>query len=113
MNLDRSFIKPLLILALLFTTLNAFKPLCVDDTLYHYHAQQLAQNPGSPYGFRIFWYDRPEPAVQVLAPVMMEYWWAAAIKFFGERPFLWKLWMLPYALLLVFALHTLLRRFAP
>ena len=61
----------------------------------------------------MFWNDRPEPAVQVLAPVMMEYWWAIAINLFGERPFLWKLWLLPFALLLVFSLHALLRRFAP
>jgi hypothetical protein len=113
MHLDRSVTKPLLILALLFTTLNAFKPLCVDDTLYHYHAQQIARHPSAPYGFRMFWNDRPEPAVQVLAPVMMEYWWAVAINLFGERPFLWKLWLLPFALLLVLSLHALLQRFAP
>lgn len=106
-------LKPLLILALLFTVLNAFKPLCIDDTLYYYHAKQIAQHALDPYGFTIFWNDRPEPAIQVLAPVLMTYWWAIAIKLFGEHPFLWKLWLLPFALLLVFSLHSLLRRFAP
>jgi hypothetical protein len=105
-------LKPLLLLALLFTLLNAFKPLCIDDALYYYHAQQISQHPLDPYGFTIFWNDRPEPAVQNLAPVMMQYWWAIAIRLFGSNPFLWKLWLLPYALLLVFSLHSLLRRFA-
>jgi hypothetical protein len=113
MSLTQPFLRPLLILALLFTLLNAFKPLCIDDTLYQYHAQQLADHFFNPYGFRIYWNERPEPAVQVLAPVMMSYWWALGIKLFGEHPFLWKLWLLPYALLLVFSLHALLRRFAP
>jgi hypothetical protein len=112
MSLNLPFPKPLLVLALLFTLLNACKPLCVDDTLYCYHAKHLSRDPLRPYGFQIFWLDRPGPSIEVLAPVMMPYWWAIAIRLFGERPFLWKLWMLPYALLLVFSLHALLRRFA-
>jgi len=102
----------LLALALLFTLLNAFKPLCIDDTLYHYHAEQIAQHPLNPYGFTIFQNDRPEPAVQALAPVLMQYWWAIAIRIFGQHPFWWKVWNFPYALLLVFSLYSLLRRFA-
>jgi hypothetical protein len=98
-------------LALLFTLLNAFKPLCIDDTLYHYHAEQIAQHPLDPYGFTIFWNDRPEPAVQVLAPVLRQYWWAIGIKVFGQHPFWWKIWLFPYGLLLVFSLHSLLRTF--
>jgi hypothetical protein len=43
----------------------------------------------------------------------MPYWWAIAIRLFGEHPFLWKLWLLPYALLLVFSPDALLRRFGP
>jgi hypothetical protein len=111
MNLSQPFVRSLLLLALLFTLLNAFKPLCIDDTLYRYHAEQVAFHPLEPYRFRIFWNDRPEPAVQVLAPVMMPYWWAIALRLFGDQPFLWKLWLLPYALILVFSLHALLRRF--
>lgn len=111
MNLGPPFVKSLLLLTLLFTLLNAFKPLCIDDTLYHYHAEQLAFHPLEPYRFRIFWNDRPEPAVQNLAPVMMPYWWAIALRLVGDQPFLWKLWLLPYALILVFSLHALLRRF--
>jgi hypothetical protein len=105
-------LKSLLLLALLFTLLNAFKPLCIDDALYYYHAKQISQHPLDPYGFIIFWNDYPEPAVQNLAPVMMQYWWAIAIRIFGDDPFAWKMWLLPYAFLLVFSLHSLLRRFA-
>jgi hypothetical protein len=112
MTSGHASLKPLLLLALLFTLLNAFKPLCIDDALYYYHARQISQHPLNPYGFIIFWNDRPEPAVQNLAPVLMQYWWAIAIKLFGEHSFAWKLWLLPYALLLVFSLYWLLRRFA-
>jgi hypothetical protein len=112
MPLASSVLLRLFALALLFTLLNAFKPLCIDDALYHYHAEQIAHHPADPYGFTIFWYDRPEPAVQVLAPVLRQYWWAIGIRVFGQHPFWWKVWLFPYALLLVFSLHSLLRRFA-
>jgi hypothetical protein len=105
-------LKLLLVLAVLFTLLNAFKPLCIDDALYYYHAKQISAQPLNPYGFTIFWNDRPEPAIQNLAPVLMQYWWAIAIRLFGQHPFWWKVWLFPYALLLVFSLHSLLRRFA-
>lgn len=113
MNLSQPFVRSLLLLALLLTLLNAFKPLCVDDTLYYFNAKQIAFHPLDPYRFELFWLDRPGPAVEVLAPVMMPYWWAIAIRFAGEHPFIWKLWLLPYALILAFSLHALLRRFAP
>ena len=105
--------KSLLALAVLFTLLNAFKPLCIDDALYYYRARQVAEHPLDPYGFTVFWNDRPEPAIQVLAPPLFPYYWAPAIHFFGERPVLWKLWLFPLALLLVSSLYALFRRFAP
>src|SRR5262249_12257888 len=43
---------------------------------------------------------------------LLLYWWAAGIRLFGENPFLWKVWLLPISLVLVFALHALARRFA-
>jgi len=112
MTSGHASLKHLLVLALLFTVLNAFKPLCIDDALYYYHAKQISEHPLDPYGFTVFWNDRPEPAVQNLAPVLMQYWWAIAIRLFGDHPFIWKLWLFPYALLLVFSVHRLLRRFA-
>src|SRR5207253_890174 len=73
---------------------------------------QVAEHPLDPYGFEIFWNEQPQPAVEVLAPPVLPYYWAAAICLFGERPFLWKVWLLPVALAFVFALHALGRQFA-
>jgi hypothetical protein len=102
----------LVVLALLFTLLNAIKPLMIDDTAYYYYAVQAARQPLDPYGFEVFWYQHPEPAADVLAPPLLPYWWSLALRLFGERPFLWKLWLLPFSFLLVFALADLYRRFA-
>jgi hypothetical protein len=102
----------LLTLASLLTLLNAFKPLHIDDTAYYFYAARIAEAPLDPYGFEVHWSDRPQPANHVLAPLVLPYWWAAGLHLFGDRPFLWKLWLLPVSLLLVFALHHLLRRFA-
>ncbi|MDX6614449.1 MAG: hypothetical protein QOD75_3635 [Blastocatellia bacterium] len=112
MTLNSIPVTRLLALALLFTALNACKPLCIDDALYHQHAEQIAQHPLHPYSFRVFQNDRPEPAVQALAPVLMQYWWAIAIRVVGQHPFWWKVWQFPYALILVFSLFSLLARFA-
>jgi len=98
--------------ALLLTLLNASKPLTVDDTAYHAYAAQIAQHPLDPYGFEIFWGERPQPAFEVLAAPLLPYWWAGAIRLFGDRPVLWKLWLFPFALLLAASLHALLARFA-
>src|SRR5262245_54385500 len=99
-------------LAGLFTLLNSVKPLQVDDAAYYYYAAQIAEHPSDPYGFFIHWYQKPERADHILAPPVLPYWWAIAIRLFGERPFLWKLWLLPFSLLFVGALYVLFRRFA-
>jgi 4-amino-4-deoxy-L-arabinose transferase-like glycosyltransferase len=112
MTWNTRHLKSLLALALLFTLLNSFKPLCIDDTLYYYNARQMASHPFEPYGHQLFWNDLPSPAIEVLAPPLFSYYWSIAINLFGERPLLWKLWLLPLSLLLVFALAALFRRFA-
>lgn len=113
MNLkDKSTIL-LILLAVILTSLNCVKPLVIDDTLYHYHAAHLANEPLKPYAFELYWLDLPTPAIGVLAPPLFPYYWAIGIKLFGTQPVLWKLWLLPLVLLLVFALHALFRRFAP
>src|SRR5262249_36298561 len=99
-------------LACVFTLLNCFKPLHMDDVAYHAFASHIAEHPTDPYGFDLFWDGQVKPAFQVLAPPLLPYWLAAALHLFGDRPFLWKLWLLPFAVVLVFALHTLARRFA-
>jgi hypothetical protein len=102
----------LLGVAVLLTLLNAFKPLHMDDTAYYHYASQIAEHPLDPYGFDVHWYDFPLPANHVLAPPLLPYWWAIALRLFGDQPLAWKLWLLPFSLLLVFSLHWLLRRFA-
>jgi hypothetical protein len=102
----------LLLLALLYTCLNAPKPLLIDDTAYHFYARHLAEQPLDPYQFEAFWYQHPEPAQAILVPPLLPYWWSVAIRLFGEQPVLWKAWLLPFSLLLVWSLGALFRRFA-
>lgn len=102
----------LALLALLYTLLNCVKPLQVDDAAYYYYARHIAEHPLEPYGFEIHWYQWPSDANHVLAPPVVPYWWAGAIRLFGDRPFLWKLWLLPFSVAFVFSLHALARRFA-
>ena len=95
------------------TGLNALKPVHIDDSAYTYYSAQDAAHPLDPYGFQILWYYAPQPADEVLAPPVFPYTWAAARVVFGERPWAWKLAMLPWCLLLTWAVYALLRRFAP
>ena len=100
------------LLAVAYTGLNALKPIHIDDAAYGYYAAQDAAHPLDPYGFKILWYYEPQPANDVVAPPVLPYYWALGRVLFGERPWLWKLFLLPWCLLLVWALHALLRRFA-
>jgi hypothetical protein len=94
------------------TLLNAAKPAVVDDTAYLLLARHVAVRPLDPYGFELFWYRRPEPAMHVLAPPVVPYWLAAGITLFGENLFLLKLWLFPFALAFCLAVRSLLQRFA-
>jgi hypothetical protein len=107
----RALLGPLA-LALLFTGLNAVKPLHIDDPAYYYYAAQIAREPLDPYGFEVFWQNQPRPALEVLAPPVLPYALAPAVWLFGERPVLWKLWLFPFVLVLVLSLRSLLGRFA-
>ena len=102
----------LVLLAVVCTGLNALKPLHIDDAAYAYYSRQDATHPLDPYGFDILWYYEPQPALEVLAPPVLPYTWAAARVLFGERPWAWKWAMLPWTLLLVGSMYALLRRFA-
>ena len=61
----------------------------------------------------MLWYYEPQPADEIMAPPVLPYYWALGRVLFGERPWLWKLGLLPWSLLLVWAVFALLRRFAP
>lgn len=112
LDLRRPHSQALAVLAVLFTLLNAVKPLQVDDGAYYYYARQAAQDPLRPYGFDMFWYWYPQPANEVLAPPVLPYWWSIAICLFNDNVLLWKLWLLPFSLLFVWSLNALFRRFA-
>ena len=101
-----------LLVAVLATLLNAPKPLHIDDTANYYYARQAAARPLDPYGFDIFWYERPEPANEVLNPLGLPYWWSLALRV-SDEPVLWKLWLLPFVLCLTWSLYALFRRFTP
>jgi hypothetical protein len=51
------------------TLANAAKPVLVDDTAYLAFARHLAKNPFEPYGFELFWADRPQPAMEIVLPI--------------------------------------------
>jgi hypothetical protein len=101
----------LVLLALFYAGLNLFKPPHIDDAAYVYFARQFAQHPLDPYGFWLQWYYEPQPALEILAPPVLPAHCAVGIAWFGERPWLWKVVLLPWSLLLVVALDALLRRF--
>ncbi len=98
--------------AVFITLLNMLKPLHIDDTAYYYYAAHIAEDPLRPYDFEIFWNHAPTSAMNVLAPPVLPYWWAAAIRLFGQQPWLWKLWLFPFSLILTTSLQALFRRFA-
>ena len=95
--------------ALVVIGLNALKPLHIDDATYYQYARQVAAHPFDPYGFE---FPGAVPALHVLAPPALPYWWAAGLRLLGDEPLAWKLWLLPFGLLLVVSLYGILRRFA-
>ena len=98
--------------AVLMTVLNGVKPLHIDDPFSYRIAEQIVRHPADPYGFDILWIQWPQPVHEELTPPVVPYWWALALAAFGKTALAWKLWLLPFALLLSASLWTLLRRFA-
>lgn len=102
----------ILLPAVVLTVLNSFKPLHVDDPFLYWVAEQIVSNPAEPYGFDVFWMQWPQPTVEELAPPVLPYWLAGGLALFGDRPFLWKLWLFPFALVLTMSLRRLFERFS-
>src|SRR5262245_12104956 len=98
--------------ALAFTLLNAVKPITLDDGAYYQMAWWIAAYPADPYGFELMWFDEPMQGHLCYTPPVYLYWWALAIRLFGVQPFLWKLWLFPFSLLLTYGLYGLFRYFA-
>lgn len=109
---QRGFGWPLA-LATAITLCNAFKPPCVDDHAYLAVARQIANNPLDPYGFEQFWYDRPQPANEVLAPPVLPYWLALGLRLLGDETGRLKCFLFPFAWLLTSSLDDILRRTTP
>lgn len=101
-----------LALAALVTLANAAKPVTVDDPAYLVYARHISAHPSDPYGFSVFWWEAPEPAMNVLCPPVVPYWLAAGECVFGESVVLLKLWLFPFVYLLAWALRASLMRFA-
>lgn len=101
-----------LVWAAVLTLGNAAKPVVVDDTAYLLFARHIAARPADPFGFELFWYRQPDPAMHVLAPPVVPYWLGAGVALFGEQLFLLKLWLFPFAWLFCRSVGSLLRRFA-
>lgn len=99
-------------LAVVVTLANAAKPVAVDDAAYLAFARQVSAHPLDPYGFDIYWYTRPEPAMGVLLPPVVPYWLGLGMAAVGESPPLLKLWLFPFVWLFAWSLRDLLRRFA-
>ena len=111
MNPSISRSASILAAATLLTLINCVKPLYIDDAVYYRYAAQIAQHPFDPYGFEVYWSESPEPAMHVLVPPLVPYWLAAGIRLFGDRPFLWKLWLFPFCLIFAYSLYALFHRF--
>ncbi len=104
---------PIVMLSAMLTGSNAVKPMHVDDATFYFNAAQIASDPLDPYGYVMLRWSDAVPALHALAPPVLPYWWATAIRMFGDQPVLWKLWLFPFALIFVASLGALLRRFAP
>src|SRR6188768_971878 len=83
-------------LAVIVSLANGVKPAVVDDTSYLTFARHISGHPLDPYGFTMFWYTVPEPAMEVLCPPVVPYWLAAGMRLFGESVPLLKVWMFPF-----------------
>lgn len=99
--------------AALLTVLNCGKPATVDDTAYLLAAEQIRVQPLDPYGYELFWYKAPQPAMEILMPPVVPYWMALGSRLTGLALPLWKLSLFPFALVLAFSLRYLLSRWAP
>jgi hypothetical protein len=102
------------VVALVLTAVNLAKPLSVDDPAYYDIAHYILQHPLDPYGGVLSWWGGgTSPQSNVTSPPLFMYWLAAGMALFGESELACKLWMLPFALMLTWAVERLGRRFAP
>src|SRR5690606_17032529 len=99
-----------LVVVLVATGLNGLKPVHIDDTAYLRFAEHIAADPAHPYAFDLFWYDAPQPAMEVLAPPVYLYWLAIGVWAAPDQPVIWHLMVFPWLLLLAGSLNWLSQR---
>ncbi len=113
MNLSRPARGIPLLVAIILTLLNVFKPVTVDDPASLGQAARWAAHPSQPLGGEALLYQHLVPAVQVASAPVAIGWLAIGMWVLGQEPWALKLWLFPFAWLLCWALAALLRRLAP
>jgi 4-amino-4-deoxy-L-arabinose transferase-like glycosyltransferase len=110
----RSLHSCLLLAALTLVCLIPFcgKAFHIDDTLFVWAAQQIAQHPLDPYGFSVIWYWTKMPMAEVTQnPPAAAYYIAAVGKVAGWSEVAMHLAFLIPALVVVLGTYHLARRF--
>lgn len=102
-----------LLAAVAVTLLNAVKPIVVDDVITVEYARSFAERPADPYGFEVFFSQKPTAATALRVPPGLPAWLAPAVALAPDSPAAWKLWLFPFALALTLAMNALASRFAP
>jgi len=98
---------------LVYTVLNALKPLHVDDPFTYYVSRQIAAAPLDPFGFDIYWYQWPQPTHEDLLAPVIAYWGALGRELVGSNVVAWELGGFAFARLFTWARHRRARRVAP
>ena len=98
---------PILAAALVLTAATVCKPIHIDDAAVVQYARQAWRQPLDPYGFSVFWADRPQPAYEQVVPPGFPYWVSLAMRAFGEHPVAWKAFLFPVALVFAASLDFL------
>jgi len=110
MSISKLFPLSTLTVVLVATCLNGLKPVHIDDTAYVRFAEHIAADPAHPYAFDLFWYDAPQPALEILAPPVYLYWLALGVWAAPDQPVVWHLMVFPWLLLLAGSLNWLSQR---
>ena len=98
--------------AAVLTALNAVEPVHIDDPVNLTYGAEFAAHPLDPYAFE-FGSPLVHPANDLLVPPVLAYWLGVGQAVLGDRPALLKVWLLPFALLLAWAVDFLAARAAP
>ncbi len=89
------------------------KPVHIDDTLYVEVARRIVTHPLDPYGGVMNWQQIPERTYNVsISPPLLSYWFALVMIVGGENVPLLHLSMIPWLLLVCWALYRLGERWA-